>query len=196
MAITAPIIQKLRALTGAGIMDAKKALTETDGNIEEAVTLLRQQGKLKALKKQERETKEGVVEAYIHSNGQVGAIIELNCETDFVARNTAFKELAHNIVLQVAAMNPQYIAPEDVPQEVIENEKAIYQKQLEEENKPAQVMEKIIVGKLEKFFSEVCLLKQKFFKDEKTSIEELIASQVSVLGENIQVRRIARMSIK
>ncbi|OGY78655.1 MAG: translation elongation factor Ts [Candidatus Kerfeldbacteria bacterium RIFCSPHIGHO2_02_FULL_42_14] len=196
MEVTAQAIQELRTLTGAGIMDIKKALVESNGNTEAAIKLLREQGKLKALKKQERETKEGIIEAYIHANSQVGSMIELNCETDFVARNKEFQELAHNIVLQVAALNPQYIAPEDVPQEVIEREKMIYQKQLEKEKKPANVLEKIIIGKLEKFFSEVCLVKQKFFKDEKITIEELITSKIGALGENIQVRRIVRMSIK
>lgn len=193
--ITMEQIKQLRALTGAGIMDAKKALTEVGGNIEKAVDLLRKAGQLKALKKQTREATQGIVTSYIHGNGTIGALVKLNCETDFVARNDAFKKLAHNIAMQVAAMKPDYIRPEDVPNDILEKEKEIYRAQLKKEKKPENIIEKIIDGKIEKFFSEVCLVKQTFFKDEDKTIEDLITEKIATLGEKIEVGEMKRIQL-
>ncbi|MEA3272740.1 MAG: translation elongation factor Ts [Patescibacteria group bacterium] len=185
-------IVKLREMTGAGMMDCKKALEEADGDISKAVDVLRKKGVLKATKKGERTTGEGLVHAYIHTNGKVGALVQMLCETDFVARNEEFKKLTHDIAMQVTAMYPSYLAPEDVPANVVKKEKEIYLEKLGD--KPADVKEKIIEGKLAKFYSEVCLLKQPFFKDEDVTIEELIQQKIIKIGENIKVKKFERFS--
>src|SRR3989338_658471 len=185
--VTIDQITKLRADTGAGMMDAKKALQEAKGDFDKAVKILREQGLKIAQGKSGRATSQGLIEAYIHAGGRVGALVQVVCETDFVARTDKFKELAHDIAMQVAAANPQYVSPTDVPAKVLEQEKDIYRKQLADDGKKGDMVEKILDGKLEKFFSEVCLLKQPYIKDDKKKIEDLVNEAVTTLGENIKV---------
>lgn len=185
---------KLRTLTGSGIVDCKKALEESNGNFDAAVDYLRKRGQKIAANKEGRATHEGIVYAYVHTNGRVGTIVEISCETDFVARNEQFKQFAHEIALQITATNPLYIRPEDVPQEVIEKEKEIYLEQLPAD-KPEQIREKILAGKLDKYFQEVCLLKQQSIKDEDSTIEHLLTDVIAKMGENIQVKRFCRFSL-
>ncbi|HOY56120.1 MAG TPA: translation elongation factor Ts [bacterium] len=196
MQIDSKIIQKLRATTGAGIMDVKKALEEAGGDEQKALEILRIRGQKIATKKQEeRVAKEGAIAAYVHANGKVAALVMLACETDFVARNEEFKSLAHDIAMQVAAMNPQFLTADKVPQDVVEKEKEIMRASLQDEKKPAAVLEKIMAGKLQKFFEEVCLLEQKFIKDDTKTIADLINEQTAKLGEKIEVKKIARLSL-
>ncbi len=195
MAVDAKLVKTLREMTGAGILECKKALEETNGNLEEAVELLRKRGIAKAAKKAGRETKEGLIHAYIHAGGRVGVLLELNCETDFVARNETFKELANELALQIAAMKPQYVSREDVPKEVIEKEGEIAREAAIAEGKPEHIAEKIAEGKVEKFLKEVCLLEQPYIKDDKKTVEDLIKEYIAKLGENIQVRRFTRYEI-
>lgn len=189
------LIKELRARTGAGISDCKKALEEANGDIEKAIDILRERGIAKAVKKSGRVTNEGVVAAYIHPGSQLGVLVEVNCETDFVARTDEFKKLADEIALQIAASSPEYVSREDVPQDVIEKEKEIYRKQLEEEGKPANVIDRIIEGKIETFFKEHCLLEQPYLRDESITIEQLIKEHIAKFGENITVRRFARFKV-
>lgn len=193
--VTIEQIKELREKTGAGVNDCKKALEETKGDIEKAIDYLREKGIASAAKKSVRTAKEGVIYAYIHSNEKLGVLLELNCETDFVARTEDFKELAKDIAMQIAAMNPSYIKREDIPPEVIEKEKEIYRAQLKDSKKPENVMEKIINGKLEKYYTEVCLLEQPFIKDDKKNVDSLIKEKISKLGENIMVKRFARFIV-
>lgn len=189
-------IVKLRTMTGAGMLDCKKALDEAGGDMEKAAEILRQKGQAKAAKKMaERETKEGLVHAYIHANGKVGAMVEVFCESDFVARNEIFQELVHDIAMQITATDPLYIRPEDVPEEVVEKEKDLVRQDLQGEAKPEQVIEKIIQGKMNKYFEEVCLLKQPFIKDEDKTIEDLINERIAQLGEKIEIGRFCRFAI-
>jgi len=193
--ITTQMIKELRAKTGAGIVDCKKALQEAGGDIEKAVEILRKKGAAKAAKKAERATAEGAVFSYIHSGGKVGVLVELNCETDFVARNETFKELGHEIAMQIAAMAPEYVSKEDVPQEVIAKEKEVLKEQALAEGKPEHIVEKIVEGRLAKFYSEKCLLEQPWIKDDSKTIRELITDYITKLGENIKVRRFARFEV-
>ncbi|WP_457625426.1 translation elongation factor Ts [Persephonella sp.] len=195
MAVDAKLVKTLREMTGAGILECKKALEETNGNLEEAVELLRKRGIAKAAKKAGRETKEGIIHAYIHAGGRVGVLLELNCETDFVAKNELFKELANELALQIAAMRPQYVSRETVPKEVIEKEGEIAREAALAEGKPEHIAEKIAEGKVEKFLKEVCLLEQPYIKDDKKTVEDLIKEYIAKLGENIQVRRFTRYEI-
>ena len=195
MAVDAKLVKTLREMTGAGILDCKKALEETGGNLEEAVELLRKKGIAKAAKKAGRETKEGIVHAYIHGGGRVGVLLELNCETEFVARNDLFKELANELALQIAAMRPKYVSREDIPKEVIEKEGEIIREAALAEGKPPHIAEKIAEGRLEKFFKEVCLLEQPYIRDDKKTIEELIKEYIAKIGENIKVSRFCRYEI-
>ncbi len=195
MAVDAKLVKTLRDMTGAGFMECKKALEETGGNLEEAVEVLRKKGVAKAAKKAGRETKEGLIHSYIHAGGRVGVLLELNCETDFVARNEVFKELANEIALQIAAMKPKWVKREDVPKEVIEKEGEIAREAAIAEGKPEHIAEKIAEGKVNKFFQENCLLEQKFIKDEAKTVEELIKEYIAKLGENIQVGRFCRFEI-
>ena len=192
--ISAELVKNLREKTGAGMMECKKALTESSGDFEKAVDLLRQKGLASAVKKAGRTASEGLIESYIHM-GKLGTMIEVNCETDFVARTDDFKELAKDIAMHIAAANPRYLSREDVPQEVLEREKEIYRAQVA--GKPAQVVEKIIEGKLEKFFSDTCLVDQIFIKDpdQKKKIKDLVTEKISKLGENIIIRRFARFQL-
>ncbi|WP_029520395.1 MULTISPECIES: translation elongation factor Ts [unclassified Persephonella] len=195
MAVDAKLVKTLREMTGAGVLECKKALEETGGNLEEAVELLRKRGIAKAAKKAGRETKEGIIHAYIHAGGRVGVLLELNCETDFVARNEVFKELANELALQIAAMKPQYVSRDTVPPEVIEKEGEIAREAALAEGKPEHIAEKIAEGKVEKFLKEVCLLEQPYIKDDKKTVEDLIKEYIAKLGENIQVRRFTRYEI-
>jgi len=189
------LIKELRARTGAGISDCKKALEEANGDIEKAIDILRERGIAKAVKKSGRVTNEGLIAAYIHPGAQLGVLVEVNCETDFVARTDEFKKLADEIALQIAASSPDYVSREDVPQEVIEKEKEIYRKQLEDEGKPANVIDRIIEGKIETFFKEHCLLEQPYLRDESITIEDLIKEHIAKFGENITVRRFVRFKV-
>ncbi len=193
MAITAQMVKELRDKTGAGMMDCKKALAETGGDEERAVALLRQKGLSKAAKRAGRATSEGLIGSYIHSTGKIGVMVELKCETDFVARNERFQQLAKDLAMQVAAASPLYLSPEDVPQELLEKESAIYREQALQEGKPEKILDKILEGRVKKFYQEVCLLEQAFIKDDKRAVKDLVADVVAVLGENIQVGRFVRM---
>jgi len=196
MALDTSLITKLRDMTGAGVADCKEALQEADNDLDKAVELLRKKGATKAAKKMaERTAGEGLIGSYIHANGKIGVLVELRCETDFVARNEAFQQLAKDISMQVAGANPLYLSPEDVTADVIEREKGIYREQLAAEGKPAEMIEKIIEGKLQKFYQEVCLLKQAFIKDDSITIEQLVQDNVAKLGEKIEVAKFVRYQI-
>jgi elongation factor Ts len=195
MNIDSKLVKELRDRTGAGIMDCKKALIEAQGDIEKAIEVLRKLGLAKAEKKLDREAKDGRVDAYIHHGAKLGVLIEVNCETDFVASTDEFKELVHNLALQVAATNPIAVKREDIPPEIIEREKRIYEEQARKEGKPEKVIEKIVQGRLEKFYQEVCLLEQPYIKDPNITIGELIKQYIAKLGENIVVKRFARFKI-
>lgn len=195
MEISAQLVKQLRDMTGAGMMDCRKALTETGGDLTKAVEELRKASAKVALKKQDRATSEGLVEAYIHPGAKLGVLLKLVCETDFVARNPEFQQLAKDIALQIAAMNPQYLKPEDVPAEIVEKEKEIYREQLKVEGKPAEIVEKILTGKVQKYYEENCLLEQSFIKDEDKKIKDLIKENISKIGENIVIKRFSRYSL-
>jgi elongation factor Ts len=195
MEITTEMIKELRAATGAGILDCRKALQEANGDFEKAVDYLRQKGLAKAAKRASREASEGAIELYSHGNGRVGVMVEVNCETDFVARSEAFRNLAHEIALQIAAASPRYIRPEDVPAEELEREKEIARQRAREEGKPEQVIERIVEGRLKKFYEETCLLNQPYIRDDSITVEQLIMQNVASIGENILVRRFARWEL-
>lgn len=197
MSPTAESIQKLRAMTGAGIMDCKAALAASGDDMDKAIQYLREKGMTSAVKKATRTAKEGLVYSYIHAGGKLGVLVEVNCETDFVARTEDFQNLVKEIAMQVAAANPLYVRREDVPTEMIEKEKEIYRAQLKEENKPEKVWPKIVDGKLEKFYSQVCLLDQPYIRDTsgKEKIKDLVTNAVAKIGENLVVRRFARFRV-
>ena len=188
-------ISELRAMTGAGIVDCKKALDEAGGDVTKAAEILRKKGIAKAGSKGERATKEGLVESYIHGNGRVGVLVEVQCETDFVARTEQFKDFVHDVALQISATNPLYVSREQVPAEVIEKEKEIVMHEFDGSSKPKEVIEKIAAGKLEKYYSEVCLLDQAFIKDEDKTVGELLNETIAKTGENIQLKRFARFAL-
>jgi elongation factor Ts len=190
--ISSEVVKKLRDKTGAGMMDCKNALTETKGDMELAIDYLRKKGAAVAAKRADRETNQGVVEAYIHAGGRIGAMVELNCETDFVAKTPGFKQLAHDIAMQVAAMTPQYVSREQIPQAVIDKELEIYKIQAQNEGKPAQIAEKISQGRLEKFYQETVLIEQSFIKDSGKTIKDIIDEETAKVGEKITVRRFLR----
>jgi elongation factor Ts len=197
MASSAQLVKELRDRTGAGVMDCKEALQESKGNLEHAVEFLRKKGLAQAAKRSHRAAKEGVVGAYIHSGAKLGVLVEVDCETDFVAKTDAFQELVKDLGMQIAAANPQYVSREDVPGAVLEKEREIYRVQLADQKKPPQVIDKIIEGKLEKFYSEQCLLEQPFIKDAsgKTRVRELVDSVNAQTKEHVVVRRFARFQI-
>lgn len=195
MAVTAAQVKELRDATGAGILEAKKALESADGNFEKAVDILREKGAARAAKRVGREAGEGVIEMYAHPGGRVGVILELNCETDFVARNETFQALAHDLALQIAAMSPRYIAREEVDQSDLDREADILRKQALAEGKPEKIVEKIVEGRMNKFYEELCLLEQPFVKDDKKKVGDLITEAISTTGENIVVRRFARYEL-
>ena len=187
--VTAAMVKELRELTGAGMMDCKKALTETEGNIEKAVDFLREKGLAAAAKKAGRVAAEGVVETYVHGGGRIGVMVEINCETDFVAKTDDFKSLAHDIALQIAAKNPMVVRREEVSEEVLEHEREVLRAQALNEGKPANIVEKMIVGRIEKYYKEICLMEQEFIKDPDKTISQLINEKIAKIGENITVRR-------
>jgi elongation factor Ts len=189
MTITAKMVSELRSRTGAGIMECKKALTETNGDIDVAIQKLREQGLKASELKGSRAAEEGLIVSYIHPGSRVGTLVELNCETDFVARTEQFQELAKEIAMQVAAAKPKYVKPEDVPAEDLEAEKSILKAQAEQEGKPVHIAERIVEGRLSKFYSETCLLQQPYIRDTDKTIEILVKDAIAQLGENIVVKR-------
>lgn len=193
--ISMDLIKKLRAITGAGVMDCKNALVKAEGDIERAVDELRKIGAAQVEKRLLKEAKEGRIEAYIHPGAKLGVIVEMNCETDFVASTDEFKKLVHEVALQIAASSPIAVSREGVPEEVIEREKEIYKAQFEGSNKPPHVIEKILEGKLEKFFQEKVLLEQPYIRDPEKTIKDLLREAVLKLGENIVIRRFARFRV-
>jgi len=195
MQINAKMVNELRQRTGAGIMDCKRALQETSGDLEKAVTYLREKGMASASKRGGRVAAEGQVEAYIHMGGRIGVLVEVNCETDFVARGEDFKNFCREVAMQVAAANPQYLSRDDVPAEVVEAEKQIYRKQAQESGKPEKIWDQIAEGRLKKFFSEVCLLDQPYIREQKMTVDKLRQELVAKTGENVVVRRFARFEL-
>ncbi len=195
MEISADIVKDLRVKTGAGIMDCKEALKVAGGNFEKAIDFLREKGLSAATKKSSRATKDGLVTSYIHMGGKVGVMIEVNCETDFVAKTDDFKTLTRDLAMHVAAMNPLYVKPEDVPEAALQREKDIYRKQVIAEGKPEKIADKIVEGKLKKYYEEVCLVKQKFIKDTNKTVEDLIKAAIAKTGENILVKRFVRYQL-
>ncbi|MCU0531696.1 MAG: translation elongation factor Ts [Syntrophales bacterium] len=195
MEIAADLVKELRVKTGAGIMDCKEALKVSNGNFEKAVDFLREKGLSAATKKSSRATKDGLVASYIHMGGKVGVMIEVNCETDFVAKTENFKTLTRDLAMHVAAMNPLYVKPEDVSEATLQREKDIYRKQVIAEGKPEKIADKIVEGKLKKFYEEVCLIKQKFIKDTNITVEDLIKASIAATGENILVKRFVRYQL-
>lgn len=195
MEITATLVKQLRDRTGAPMMDCKQALAENQGDLTQAEVWLRKKGIAAAAKKAARTASEGSIGAYIHAGGKIGVLIELACETDFVARTPEFQGLLHDLAMHVAAAAPRYLSREHVPAAVLEQEKEIFRAQMKDSGKPAQVIEKIVEGKLGKFYEETCLLDQRFIKDDKVSVSELVAGKVAQFGENIAVRRFARYKV-
>ncbi|MET3616509.1 elongation factor Ts [Peptoniphilus olsenii] len=194
MAITAAQIKELREITSAGMMDCKKALQETDGDMEKAVDFLREKGLASAAKKSSRIASEGIVESYIHG-GRIGVLVEVNSETDFVAKNEEFKSFVKDIAMQIAAIGPKYVSREEVPQEELAHEREILTEQAKSENKPEHILDKIVEGRLEKYYEEVCLLDQKFIKDSDKTIQELLNDLIAKIGENIKIRRFVRFEV-
>lgn len=195
MAVTTELIKKLRAMTGAGMMDVKRALEDANGDLDKAADLLRERGIAKADKKADREAKEGFIGSYLHHNGKIAVIVELNCETDFVARGDSFQELARNLAMHIAMAAPAYTRASEVPEEMIAAEKAALMRQVQEEGKPENVVEKIVEGRLKKWLSEIVLLEQAYIKDDKKTVDELVKEVAATIGENVQVGRFARISI-
>jgi len=195
MASNSTLVKELREKTGAGILDCQKALTEAGNDIEKAIEHLRQKGLAAAQKKAGRETNEGLVESYIHPGSRIGVLVEVNCETDFVARNDEFKGFVKDLCLQIAASSPAFVKREDIPAALVEKEKAIYLAQAKEMGKPEPAWAKIVEGKLEKFYQESCLLEQSFIKDPSVFIKDLLAQKIAKIGENISVRRFTRYQL-
>jgi elongation factor Ts len=193
--ITADQVKKLRDATGAGMMECKAALTEANGNIEDATTILRKRGLAAATKKSGRSTNEGLIGSYIHMGGKIGVLAEVNCESDFVARTEDFQSLAREIAMHIAAASPQYVRREDVPADVLERERGIYRSQVEGQNKPAAVIEKIVEGKLNSFYEQVCLLDQPSIRDPKVTIGQIVQAAIAKLGENISIARFVRFKV-
>jgi elongation factor Ts len=193
--ISAAQVKELRDKTGAPMMDCKQALTEAKGDMEQAVVVLRKKGVSVAAKKSARVTSEGVVTSYIHAGGKIGVLVEVNCESDFVARTEDFKELVHDVAMHIAASDPKFVRKEDVTKADFEREKEIFLAQAVASGKPQNIAEKMVIGKMEKFYEEVCLLEQPFIKDQAMSISQLIAAKIGKLGENIAVRRFARFKV-
>jgi len=190
--IPADVVKRLRDSTGAGMMDCKKALEETGGDMDKAVEVLRKKGAATAAKRADRTTNQGLVEAYIHAGGRIASMVELNCETDFVAKTPEFKALAHDLAMQIAAMNPRYITKEQVEKGVLDKELEIYTTQAQNEGKPANIAQKVAQGRLEKFYQEVCLMEQSFIKDSGKTIRDLIDEATAKVGEKVSIRRFIR----
>jgi len=195
MEITATQVKELREATGAGVLDCRKALQATDGDFDKAVAALREKGLASAAKKEGREAKDGIVELYTHGGGRVGVMVEVNCETDFVARTPQFRTFAHDLALHIAASSPRYVDVANVPAEVLEDEKTKARDFALQEGKPEKVLDRIVAGRLEKFYLENCLLRQPFVKDENVTISDLLKTTISIIGENIIIRRFARWEL-
>jgi elongation factor Ts len=195
MKISVEMVKELRNETGAGVMEAKKALEDAGGDMEVAATALRAKGAAEAADRSDREAREGVVEVYAHPGSRVGVMVELNCETDFVGRNEKFKSLAHDLALHVAAMQPRYLGMDDIPQDVVDMETEMIRDQALTEGKPADIVEKIISGRMSKFYEEYCLLEQPFVKDDTVKVKDLITEAVRMMGENIMIRRFVRYEL-
>ena len=195
MEITTEMVKELRQATAAGILDCRKALEVAEGDFDKAVDYLREKGLAKAAKRVDREAKDGLVVSYIHGGGRIGVLLEVNCETDFVARTDEFKGLVNDIALQIAAMSPQYVKREDIPASVIEHERQLYRAQALEEGKPEAVVDRIIDGRMEKFYKDTSLLEQAFIRDEERTIDDLVKEQITKTGENMVVRRFARFEL-
>jgi len=195
MSISAGLVKELRERTGAGMMDCKKALSETGGDIEKAAVYLREKGLAAAAKKAGRIAAEGVVESYIHGGGKIGVLVEVNCETDFVAKTDEFRGLVRDIALQVAAAKPEFVRREEVPSEDLEKEKEILRAQALNEGKPAKIVDKMVEGRIEKYYKEMCLLEQPFIKDTNMTVQQLVTEKISKIGENINIRRFARFEL-
>ncbi len=193
--ISAQMVKEIRDATGAGFVDCKKALEDTDGNSEKAIEILRVKGLAKASKKIGRETHEGTVMSYIHAGGKIGVLLEVNCETDFVARNEEFQEFTKEVAMQIAAANPTYVSSEDVPEDVINKEKEIMKAQVIESGKPENVADKIVEGKIAKYYEENCLLNQVYIRDSKKKISDLVSELIAKVGENIKIRRFQRYQL-
>jgi elongation factor Ts len=195
MEIKAELVKELRQRTGIGMMECKQALQESKGDIDKAIVILRKKGYARAQSKMSRETAEGIISSYIHLNGKIGVLLEVNCESDFVARNDEFKELVKNIAIHIAASNPRYVSSEEISPEILEQEKDIIEEQFKDSKKPPEIIEKIIQGKLGKFYEEVCLLDQPYIKDDKVSVKQFVASYIAKFGENIRISRFARYEL-
>lgn len=195
MSFDANAVKELRERTGAGVMDCKKALLETQGDMQKAIEYLRQKGLAVAAKKAQRAAREGIVDAYVHAGGRIGVLVELDCETDFVARTDEFKNLAHELAMQVAALNPSYVSRDDVPASVIEKEREILKAQAKEEGRPQKVLDKVVEGRISKFYESACLLEQPYIRDEDVKVRDLINDVIAKVGENIVVRRFVRFEV-
>jgi len=195
MEISIELVKDLRQRTGAGVIDCKAALQETKGNVDEAIDYLRRKGLATAAKKAGRIATDGLVSSYIHAGGKMGVLVEINCETDFVAKTEDFQAFVKNIAMHIAATNPQYIRREEIPTEVLEREKEIYRTQALESGKPAKVIDKIVEGKMERFYSEVCLLEQTYFKDSDLTVKEVLDAMIAKVGENTSIRRFVRFQL-
>lgn len=195
MAVNAGMVKELREKTGAGMLDCKKALEKADGNMDKAVEILREEGLAAADKKAGRIAAEGLVESYIHGNGRIGVLVEINCETDFVAKNEEFQQFVKDVAMQIAASNPKYVRREEVPESEVEKEKEILKQQALNEGKPEHIVEKMVEGRLDKYFKEICLEEQPFIKDPDKTIEELVKEKIAKIGEKITIRRFSRFEL-
>ena len=195
MEITTSMIKELREATAAGVLDCKRALEASGGDLEKAKTYLREKGLAAAARKADRAAEEGLIAAYVHAGSRVGALMELNCETDFVANTEVFKELAHDLAMQTVAAKPLYVTREDIPPDALEKEKAIYETQARDMGKPERIIERIVEGKLQKYYQEVCLMEQPFIKDDDLTVQDVLNATIAKLGENIVVRRFARFEL-
>jgi elongation factor Ts len=193
--ISAAMVKELREATGSGIMDCKRVLAEADGNMEKAIDLLRKKGLAKAAKRAGRSTSEGVIYSYIHTGAKLGVLVEINCESDFVAKTEDFLEFAKNIAMHIAAANPAGLVPDDVDKTVVEKEREIFRAQMQQEGKPENIIDKIVDGKVEKYYKEVCLMSQQYVKDSQKTIEDVVKETIGKIGENIQIKRFARFQI-
>jgi elongation factor Ts len=193
--INAALVKELRDKTGSGIMDCKQALKENNGDLEKALDFLRKKGLATAQKRSSRDAKEGVVQSYIHMGGKIGVMVEVNCETDFVAKNEDFIEFSKNVAMHIAAAAPMGLGPEEIPAEVVERERAIYRERALEQGKPANIVDKIVDGQVEKFYKDSCLMSQPYIKDPKITIADLLTDVIAKIGENIKIRRFARFQV-
>lgn len=193
--ISAAMVKELRDKTGSGIMDCKQALKENDGNVEKALDFLRKKGLATAQKRSARDANEGVIQSYIHMGGKIGVLVEINCETDFVAKNDDFQEFSRNVAMHIAAAAPMGLAPEDISDDVIAREREIYKERALEQGKPENIVDKIVDGQIEKFYKDSCLMSQPYIKDPKVTISDLLTETIAKIGENIQIRRFARFQI-